>query len=95
MSVIYFPLIIPTPFLDSCAGDITASIILDTASSAPSWVGGGKPDRIVKTVFSLRYMVSPARERNFYLYMYDTSDWAQRCILLAAYLILAAGCVAA
>ena len=70
MGIISFPLIHPAPILASCVG-IHALIIFGTTSIVPLWVGSGESDRMGNLWFSLRYMISPARERAFNLHRYN------------------------
>ena len=95
MGMISLPLMSPVPFSASCADDMTASIILETMNISPLWVDGRELGRIGNVGFWIRYMMPPARDRSLDFHRYDALDWAQRCISLAKYSILAAGCVVA
>ena len=57
IDIISFPFMNHAPLLASCADDITALIILDTASIAPLWVDSGELGRMEKEVSWLRYMM--------------------------------------
>ena len=66
----------PVLFLASYANNNTASVILDTTSIAPLWVGDRESVRMGMLVFLLVYMMPLARKRAFGLQRYDVSDWA-------------------